>query len=124
MAITVTAAHVAESFDSGNMKEDCSDIIFNIDPSDTPVLSNSGRRDVSNTTFEWNTESLPSHESSECARKNHTSESSAVDARIGEEGPFICAGIINTRYPSIPCFLTRIFKNSSIDCSICCNDCA
>ena len=61
MAITVTAAHVAESFDSGNMKEDCSDIIFNIDPSDTPVLSNSGRRDVSNTTFEWNTESLPTH---------------------------------------------------------------
>lgn len=60
MAITVTAAHVAESYDSGNIKEDVSDIIFNIDPSDTPVLSNAGRRDVSNTTFEWNTEDLPS----------------------------------------------------------------
>jgi len=60
MAISVTAAHVAESYDSGNIKEDVSDIIFNIDPSDTPVLSNCGRRDVSNTQFEWNVESLPS----------------------------------------------------------------
>jgi len=60
MAISVTASHVAESYDSGNIKEDVSDIIFNIDPSDTPVLSNAGRRDVSNTTFEWNTEDLPS----------------------------------------------------------------
>ncbi|MEC8737196.1 MAG: DUF5309 family protein [Planctomycetota bacterium] len=59
MAINVNVAHVAESYDSGNIKEDVSDIIFNIDPSDTPVLSNAGRRDVSNTTFEWNVESLP-----------------------------------------------------------------
>lgn len=60
MAITVTAAHVAESYDSGNIKEDVSDIIFNIDPSDTPCLTMSGKRDVSSTTFEWNEESLPS----------------------------------------------------------------
>jgi len=59
MAISVTAAHVAESYDSGNIKEDVSDIIFNIDPADTPVLSNAGRRDVQNTLYEWNTESLP-----------------------------------------------------------------
>ena len=51
MAINVTASHVAESYDSGNMKEDVSDIIFNIDPSETPLLSNMGTRDVSNTTF-------------------------------------------------------------------------
>ena len=58
MAISVNVAHVAESYDSGNIKEDVSDIIFNIDPSDTPVLSNAGRRDIQ-TTFEWNVESLP-----------------------------------------------------------------
>ena len=60
MAISVTAGHVAESYDSGNMKEDVSDIIFNIDPSETPALSNMGTRDVANTTFEWNVEDLPS----------------------------------------------------------------
>ena len=64
MAISVTAGHVAESYDSGNMKEDVSDIIFNIDPSETPALSNMGTRDVSNTTFEWNVEDLPSSGSS------------------------------------------------------------
>lgn len=61
MAISVTAGHVAESYDSGNMKEDVSDIIFNIDPSETPLLSNMGTRDVANTTFEWNVEDLPSN---------------------------------------------------------------
>lgn len=60
MAISVTASHVAESYDSGNMKADVSDIIFNIDPSETPALSNMGTRDVANTTFEWNVEDLPS----------------------------------------------------------------
>ena len=60
MAISVTASHVAESYDSGNMKADVSDIIFNIDPSETPLLSNMGTRDVANTTFEWNVEDLPS----------------------------------------------------------------
>jgi len=64
MAISVTAGHVAESYDSGNMKADVSDIIFNIDPSETPALSNMGTRDVANTTFEWNVEDLPSSGSS------------------------------------------------------------
>ena len=64
MAISVTASHVAESYDSGNMKADVSDIIFNIDPSETPALSNMGTRDVANTTFEWNVEDLPSSGSS------------------------------------------------------------
>lgn len=30
MAVTVTAAHVAESFDSGNMKEDVSDKLVSL----------------------------------------------------------------------------------------------
>ena len=69
MAITVTAAHVAESYDSGNMKEDVSDIIFNIDPLDTPCLTLSGKRDVGNTTFEWNEESLPSSDATNAKKE-------------------------------------------------------
>jgi len=38
--------------------EDVSDIIYNIDPADTPVVSLAGTRKVSNTTYDWLTEAL------------------------------------------------------------------
>jgi hypothetical protein len=41
-------------------REDLSDAIYNIDPFDTPVMSAIGRRNVNNRTFDWQTESLPS----------------------------------------------------------------
>lgn len=83
MAISVTASHVAESYDSGNMKEDVADIIFNIDPSETPLLSNMGTRDVSNTTFEWNVEDLPSSGTSNKKKEGQdfTSESATQVTR-------------------------------------------
>jgi hypothetical protein len=40
-------------------REDLSDMIYNIDPSDTPLMSALGRRNVSNRTFDWQTEALP-----------------------------------------------------------------
>ena len=48
-----------ESYDASAIKEDISSVIFNIDPEETVVLSNAGRRDVHNTLFQWQTESLP-----------------------------------------------------------------
>ena len=48
-----------ESYDAAAIKEDISSVIFNIDPEETVVLSNAGRRDVHNTLFQWQTESLP-----------------------------------------------------------------
>ena len=78
MAISIDASHVAESYDSGNMKQDVSDIIFNIDPSETPLLSNMGTRDVSNTTFEWNTESLPASDDSNAKLEGADFNSEAV----------------------------------------------
>lgn len=78
MAISIDASHVAESYDSGNMKQDVSDIIFNIDPSETPLLSNMGTRDVSNTTFEWNTESLPASNDSNAKLEGADFSSEAV----------------------------------------------
>jgi hypothetical protein len=40
-------------------REDLSDIIYNIDPTDTPFVSSVGRRNVSNINFDWQTEELP-----------------------------------------------------------------
>ena len=50
---------VMETYDASAIKADISEVIFNLDPDETPVLSNAGRRDVHNTLFQWQTESLP-----------------------------------------------------------------
>lgn len=41
-------------------REDLSAKIYNIDPFDTPVFNSSARRNVTNRTFDWQTEKLPS----------------------------------------------------------------
>lgn len=46
------------------IREDLADIISNIDPSDTPLMSMIGSRKVTQPTFEWQTESLPSLDTS------------------------------------------------------------
>jgi hypothetical protein len=55
-------AKVTNAFDtytaSAN-REDLSDIIYNIDPFDTPIMTAAGRRNVSNVVYDWQTESLP-----------------------------------------------------------------
>lgn len=56
-------AKVTNAFDTYSAeanREDLSDIIYNIDPTDTPFVSSIGRRNVSNIVFDWQTESLPS----------------------------------------------------------------
>lgn len=40
-------------------REDLSSRIYNIDPFDTPVFNSAARRNVSNRTFDWQTEKLP-----------------------------------------------------------------
>ncbi|NNM74756.1 SU10 major capsid protein [Enterovirga aerilata] len=40
-------------------REDLSDIIYNIDPFDTPFFTMAGRRNVRNVIFDWQTEKLP-----------------------------------------------------------------
>ena len=40
-------------------REDLSSTIYNIDPFDTPMMSAAGRRDISNRTYDWQTEKLP-----------------------------------------------------------------
>jgi hypothetical protein len=53
---------VTNAFDTYTAKgnrEDLSNIIYNISPTETPVMSSIGRRNATNVTFDWQTESLP-----------------------------------------------------------------
>jgi hypothetical protein len=47
------------TYDAKANREDLSDIIYNIDPFDTPMMTAAGRRNVSNIVYDWQTESLP-----------------------------------------------------------------
>ena len=48
-----------DTYDAKGIKEDLSDVIYNISPEETPFVSAIGKRAVSNTKFEWQTEALP-----------------------------------------------------------------
>jgi hypothetical protein len=78
-------------------REDLSNVIYNIDPFDTPFMSAVGRRNVSNRIFDWQTESLPAvnganaleegfelsrSASTPTVRLNNTTQISARDATI------------------------------------------
>lgn len=47
-----------QTFDAKGIREDLSNVISNISPEDTPVYSMAGKVKVSNTLFEWQTDSL------------------------------------------------------------------
>ena len=59
MALISTNAFTSYDSTDKAMKEDVENAIFNIDPTETMMLSTASRRDVGNTKFEWMTESLP-----------------------------------------------------------------
>jgi len=58
----VTNAYL--TYDATAIREDLSDIIYNIDPFDTPLMTMSGRRNVSNVTYDWQEDALPSVDTS------------------------------------------------------------
>mgnify|MGYP000113676024 CR=1 FL=1 len=47
-------------YDATNVREDLANVIYNISPVDVPFMSNSGRENVKNTYFEWQTDVLAS----------------------------------------------------------------
>jgi len=47
-----------ETYSSVGLREDLSNIIYNISPTDTPFLSGAGRETADNTLFEWQTDVL------------------------------------------------------------------
>lgn len=51
-------ANTFTSFNANGIKESLSDIISNVSPEEVPLQSNIGSENVSNTYFEWNTDTL------------------------------------------------------------------
>jgi len=51
-------ANTFQTYDAKGIREDLSDIIYNISPTETPFMANAGRGKASNTLFEWQTDSL------------------------------------------------------------------
>ena len=49
------------------IREDLSNVIYNISPEETPFISNIGRENVKNTYFEWQTDSLAAASASNAA---------------------------------------------------------
>ena len=48
-----------DTYSATSDREDLSNVIYNISPMETPVVSAGGRRSVKNVQFDWQTESLP-----------------------------------------------------------------
>ena len=51
-------SNTRETYGAVGIREDLSNIIYNISPMDTPFLSGCGRGSVDNTTYEWQTDEL------------------------------------------------------------------
>jgi len=51
--------HAFDTYDAKGIREDISSVIYNISPEETPFVSMAGKRSVSNTLFEHQTEALP-----------------------------------------------------------------
>jgi hypothetical protein len=49
-----------QTYAAEGIREDLANVIYNISPEETPFISNIGRESVSNTLFEWQTDSLSS----------------------------------------------------------------
>jgi hypothetical protein len=46
------------TYSAKGIREDLADTIYNISPVETPLVSNAGKRQVTNTFFEWQTDAL------------------------------------------------------------------
>lgn len=49
-----------QTFQAKGIREDLANVIYNISPAETPLMSNAGKETVSNTYFEWQVDSLAS----------------------------------------------------------------
>ena len=52
------ATNTFTTYSAKGIREDLSNVIYNISPEETPFVSNIGRGTISNTTFDWMTDSL------------------------------------------------------------------
>ena len=70
------------TFDAKGIREDLSNIITNIAPEDVPYMSNIGRESVSNSLFEWQTDTLASAAANKQIEGDDISSFDAVTATV------------------------------------------
>ena len=68
-----TITNTYQTFTTKGIREDLSNIIYNISPSDTPMMSAIGREKATNTLHEWQTDALAA-----ASRTNKVSEGDEV----------------------------------------------
>lgn len=84
-----------DSYDANGIREDLSDIIYDVSPEETPLLSSIGKVSASNTYHEWQTDAL---------------RSSAANAHIEGDDTAAEARTATTRLGNY----TQIFKNAVV----------
>ena len=77
-----TVDNAFKTYSATANREDLSDIIYNIDPTDTPFVSSIGRRNVSNVTFDWQTEELPEVDGDNAALEGFELDRSAATPTV------------------------------------------
>lgn len=56
------ATNAFDTYTATANREELADVIYNISPADTPVLSAAGKKNVSNVTFDWQTDQLQTND--------------------------------------------------------------
>lgn len=74
-----------ETRDAKGNREDLENAIYNIDPSDTPFMSMAGRRTVKNTSFDWQTEALPTADDTNAQEEGFTLARTAGQATVRQK---------------------------------------
>ena len=74
-------ADTRETYGAIGIREDLSNIIYNISPMDTPFLNGVGRGSCDNTTFEWQTDTLSDTASNRQAEGNDYASTAATEPR-------------------------------------------
>ena len=74
-----------QTYQAKGIREDLANVIYNISPAETPMLSNAGKETVSNTYFEWQVDSLASAVTTNAAVEGDdpTLAASSVTTRVG-----------------------------------------
>ena len=69
-----------DKYDAVGIREDLSDVIYNISPTDTPFMSNIGRDKADQTTFEWQTDALAAASTSNAHIEGDDTDATALTA--------------------------------------------
>jgi len=73
-----------DSYDANGIREDLSDVIFNVSPEETPLLSSIAKVSATNTLHEWQTDTLRSSTTNAHIEGDDTAaESRAATSRLG-----------------------------------------